>query len=246
MEMATTTKMTETSRAMFETLKGELMNLVVKPGEAVSEAATCERFGVTRPTTRLVFQRLCDLGLLEVKPYKGARATLLDLGVVCQIIFFRTTIETQLVHDFMDSRPDPYTLESMEHNLRLQEICTNSHPVDEKRFFQLDSAFHQFWYDAMHCSSLWDFVQKDLTYWRFRMLDFVGTGKYPDIVGDHVRLFSAIKSGAKDEVRPILGRHLNNGLKRMGYLIQTDYRQYFTHADEASYWSCYNLRFKES
>ena len=233
--------MPDISTTIFEEMKKELITLAVKPGERISEAEICDRFSVTRPSVRAAFQRLQDIGLLEVVPYKGATATLIRLSSVYQMIHLRTAVESWILQDFISSRPSPFVLEELEHNLRIQKLHIGENPVDEKEFFRLDSAMHQFWFEHMRCGEIWNMIQRDINYERFRMLDFVGTLGYRDIVGDHEKLLEIIRTGKKDQVVPILAAHLNAGLARMGNLIREDYQNYFVQ-DEADkdYWVQYN------
>ncbi len=235
--------MADISTTIYEKLKKEIVSLKIKPGEKLSEQEVCERFSVTRPSVRAAFQRLQDVGLLEVVPYKGASTTLISLSQVHQMIHLRIAVESWIIKDFINSDPSPFLLEELEHNLRMQKLHIDSDVVEEKEFFRLDSAMHQFWFDHMKCAAVWDMIQNDLNYERFRMLDFVGTLGYKDIVADHERLFEAIKNKDLDRVIPVLTTHLNAGLKRMGYLIRGDYNSYFV-LDEADnkYWVDYNAR----
>ena len=232
-----------TSINIFEILKKELTNLTIKPGEKLEEAEMCERFSVTRPPIRTVFQRLQDIGLLEVVPYKGATATLISLSSVHQIIHLRTAVEAWIIRDFIASSPSMIDLEEMEHNVRLQKLIYQQPIVDEKEFFRLDSALHQFWFDRMNCSGIWQMIQSDLNYERFRMLDFVGTQGYVNIVKDHEKLLDAIRNSRSEDIVPILSVHLNAGLARMGNLIRNDYKEYFTLDEENNeYWVNYNAK----
>ena len=72
------------------------------------------------------------------------------------------------------------------------------------------------------------------------MLDFVGTLGYKDIVSDHEQLLRIIREGRSEQVIPLLSRHLNAGLARMGNLIREDYRSYFILDEEDhDYWVRY-------
>lgn len=238
--------MAEISTTIFEQLKREIISLEIIPGGKISESDICARFSVTRPPVRTAFQRLQDMGLLEITPYKGARASLISLSSVHQMIFLRSIVETQVIKDFMDLCPSPLELEELEHNIRMQKLLTAGKYVDEKQFFLLDSAMHEFWFDKMRCSMVWKMIQEDIDYERFRMLDFVGTQGYMDSIKDHVRLFQTIKNGDKDQIIPILSSHLNAGLRRMGNLIHTEYKQYFIlDEDDNAYWVGYNKRIEE-
>ena len=235
--------MPDVSTIIFEELKKELVSLTIKPGEKISEADICDRFSVTRPSVRAAFQRLQDVGLLEVVPYKGVTATLISLASVHQMIHLRTAVESWIIRDFIASEPSPFILEELEHNLRMQKLHIQAENVDEKEFYRLDSAMHQYWFEKMRCGEIWNTVQKDINYERFRMLDFVGTQGYQNIVRDHEKLLNMIREGNTEQVVPILSSHLNAGLARMGNLIREDYRNYFVLDEEDNgYWVEYNHR----
>ncbi|MDY5057398.1 MAG: GntR family transcriptional regulator [Bullifex sp.] len=235
--------MADISTLIFEELKREITTLKVIPGGRISEADICERFSVTRPPVRTAFQRLQDIGLLETVPYKGARATLISLSSVHQMIFLRTAVESQIIRDFMSTDPTPFEIEELEHNLRIQKLHINEKEVDEKEFFRLDCEMHQFWFDKMRCSEVWKMIQSDINYERFRMLDFVGTLGYQEIVRSHEKLLDVIKNKEISKITPILSEHLNAGLARMGNLIRTDYKQYFILDDQDNdYWVSYNKK----
>ena len=239
--------MPDVSTIIFEELKKELVSLTIKPGEKINESDVCDRFSVTRPSVRAAFQRLQDVGLLEVVPYKGATATLIRLSSVHQMIHLRTAVESWIIRDFIASNPSPFVLEELEHNLRMQKLHIQAENVDEQEFYRLDSAMHQYWFEKMRCGEIWNTVQKDINYERFRMLDFVGTQGYQNIVRDHEKLLEMIREGDAERVVPILSSHLNAGLARMGNLILEDYRSYFV-LDETDneYWVAYNQKLIQS
>lgn len=233
--------MADIGSTIFDELKKEIVSLKIKPGEAINEADICAHFSVTRPPVRAAFQRLQDLQLLDIKPYRGVNATLISLERVHQMIFLRTAAETWILRDFIDKKPTAMELEELEHNIRKQKIHIASDEIDEKVFFHLDSELHQYWFNKMNCSDVWNMIQSDLNYERFRMLDFVGTLKYNEIVSDHEKLFSAIANGNKGEIVSILSSHLNAGLRRMGNAIKQEYKQYFIYDDKDNdYWVRYN------
>lgn len=238
-------KMADLSTVIFEELKNEIIDLTIKPGDKVLESDICTRFNVTRPVVRSAFQRLDDIGLLEVIPYKVAFATLLDSDYIYQIIYSRTVVEGQILSNFIVSKPSVFDIEELEHNIRKQRLLVEQKEVDEKLFFELDSALHEFWFTRMHCDKLWMQIQSDISYKRFRMLDFVGTLKYPAIVSDHENLLAMIKAGDTSLVVNLLGTHLNNGLKRMGNLMKTEYIKYFIESNNTEYWIEYNKRYSK-
>ncbi len=239
-------KQTDISNNIYNTLKNDIITLAIKPGELIIENDMCNRFSVTRPPIRTAFKRLSDIGLVDIVPYKGVTATLLDLDKIYQIIHMRTILEAQTIIDFINNDPDCFTIEELDHNLRLQKLIIQQEIVNENDFFEKDSQFHKTWFDKTNCNQIWNLIQQQLDeYTRFKMLDFVITLKYSEIVKDHELLLKAIKEKNKDLILPILGCHLNNGLKRMGDLIFTEYKQYFKNTSSTEYWRNYNHKYRK-
>lgn len=229
---------------IFETLKEELLNLTIKPGQEIPESEICARFSVTRPPVRTAMRRLSDIGLVEIKPYYGTYATLLDMDKIYQIIHMRILVEANVIQDYIASKPDAFALEELEHNIRMQNILLEESDVDYKKFYELDNALHSTWFNAEHCGEIWNLIQaQKIEYTRFRMLDFVVTMQFKEMIDDHAKLVDAVKSGNTDAVPSIIGAHLNNGLKRMGNKIFTDYKQYVLPPKDTSYWTDYNSRY---
>ena len=231
--------MADVSTTIFEELKKDIISLVIKPGEKISEAEICESFSVTRPPVRAAFHRLQDVGLIDVIPYRGSRATQLDLDAICQIVYNRSVIETNIIRDYMKMGPSPLEIEDLEHNIRKQKITVSAEKVNSKEFYQLDSELHEFFFRKMRCPYIWNSIQSDIEYVRFRMLDFVGTLKYPDIVHDHEVIIDAIKRQDVDAIPAIIAGHLNNGLRRMRHVSGTEYEKYFLPTRDMGYWKEY-------
>ena len=231
--------MADVSTVIFEELKKDIIHLVIKPGEKIGEGDICNRFSVSRPPVRAAFNRLQDIGLLDVVPYRGACATLLNLDEICQILFSRITLETQVILDYMDTNPTPLEIEDLDHNIRKQQITIANDVVDSQEFYRLDSELHEFWFRRMNCLYLWNRIQSDMGYQRFRMLDFIGTLKYSEIVESHVDIVEAIRRNDRKMLPGIVAKHLIAGLKRMRHVSDEEFRQYFNDPDDLSYWKTY-------
>ena len=66
---------------VFETLKREILDLELKPGQMISENEICERFGVSRTPVREAVRRLQEQGFVISVPYSGTQVTLLNLAI---------------------------------------------------------------------------------------------------------------------------------------------------------------------
>ncbi len=225
---------------IFSTLRQELLDLTIKPGEQIVESHICKRFASSRPPVRNAFQRLQDLGLLEIVPYKGVYASLLDLDYIHQMIHMRTKIEGQVIADFIESNPNPFIIEEIEHNIRKQQILISQPKVDINVFYTLDTDMHRIWFSDRRCSGIWNLIQQqEIHYTRFIMLDFVATQNFKEISWNHQELLQIIKEKQFDQIDPTLGRHLNGGLRRMGKEMLNHYRSFFKPSNDEHYWDAY-------
>jgi DNA-binding GntR family transcriptional regulator len=211
---------------IYSTLKKEILNLTIPPGTAISESEVCGRFSVSRTPVRSVFQRLSDIKLIKIVPYRETRVTLINLHQIKQMIYMRTAIESKVIRDFIDL-DNALLIEKMRYLLRKQMVLLNADftPLD---FYTGDSAFHRVWFSAMDMDFLWQKIQHaQVHYTRFRMLDIVGVRNFNAIVEEHKKLFSIIENKKKDEVEPFLTKHFNGGIRRLGKRIYTEYAGYF-------------------
>jgi DNA-binding GntR family transcriptional regulator len=211
---------------IYSTLKKEILNLTIPPGTAISESEICGRFSVSRTPVRSVFQRLSDIRLIKIVPYKETRVTLINLHQIRQMIYMRTAIESKVVRDFIDLN-DTLFMEKLRYFLRKQKVLLSAEFTPQD-FYNEDSAFHRIWFSAMDMDFLWRKIQHaQVHYTRFRMLDIVGVRDFGAIVKEHEKLFSIIENKRKDEVEPFLTKHFNGGIRRLGKRMYTEYAGYF-------------------
>jgi DNA-binding GntR family transcriptional regulator len=96
-------------------------------------------------------------------------------------------------------------------------------------FYELDSQFHEIWFAATRKNYLWECIQKsDCHYTRFRMLDITEIKNFGQIVNEHEVLLKALENGDIAAIRPLMQQHLFGGVKRLGSLIFTELKDYFT------------------
>lgn len=221
------------SEHMYQVLKNEILTLVIKPGEPMSENELCKRFGVSRTPVRSALQRLRDAGLVTIVPYKGTTASLLNFEEIRQLIYMRVAVETMVLRDFIDR----YTLADLErvrYAIRKQAVLLQGEHTSEQ-FYALDSQMHAIWFNAIGMNGLWRAIQKAQTnYTRFRMLDIVAVQQFGDIVAEHETLFGILERRAKDEVEPFVRSHLNGGIERLGNKLDNELADYFISSDHTN------------
>lgn len=216
------------SRDIFRILEHEILTLKIKPGTLLSENALCVRFGVSRSPIRSVLQELRLCGLVTVTPYKGTQVTLMDFDIVSQIIYQRIAVETFVLEDFIKAH-NPLDLEKIRHILSSQRKLLESKDFDASQFYDLDSQLHEIWFTATRKVYLWESIQRsDCHYTRFRMLDIVEIKNFGQIVKEHEAILAALEKGDTASIRPLMQKHLFGGVTRLGSLIFTELKDYFT------------------
>lgn len=217
------------SREIFQTLESEILNLVLKPGEPLSENVLCERFGVSRSPIRSVLQELRLCGLVTVEPYHGTYVTRMDLDIINQLIYQRMAVETFVLEDFC-LHADELELQRLRFLNREMLRLAGRQELDAGAFYKLDGQFHEIWFASVHKSYLWACIQQsDRHYTRFRMLDIVhfGSMSCEEITQEHQLLIEAVERQDAAAFRPILKKHLFGGITRLGGLLLGELQDYF-------------------
>jgi DNA-binding GntR family transcriptional regulator len=82
---------------VYERLRESLIDLTFTPGEPLREAALVERFGVSKTPIREALVRLEREGLVEIAPYRGARARTYNQADLREFYEVREILETECV-----------------------------------------------------------------------------------------------------------------------------------------------------
>ena len=82
---------------VYERLRESLIDLTFTPGEPLREAALVARFGVSKTPIREALVRLEREGLVEIAPYRGARARTYNQADLREFYELREILETECV-----------------------------------------------------------------------------------------------------------------------------------------------------
>lgn len=219
------------SESIYRELKKDILDLTLKPGETCSENQLCARFSVSRTPIRTALQRLQAEGLMRVIPYKGSVVTLLDFDEIRQNIYMRTAIESAVLRDFLPLCT-PLLEEKIRYQIRKQSVLITESFLPQQ-FYNMDSAMHEIWFRVTGKMLLWQMIQKAQTgYTRFRMLDIVEERNFMEIIEEHEALFGLIRHKNTAGIEPLMKKHLNGGINRLGKRMETEFADYFMKTDE--------------
>lgn len=217
---------------VYESLKSDILDLRLKPGQLLRETEICEKFGVSRTPVRDAIRLLQEQGFVRTIPYQGVCVTLLSLNYIKQMIYMRVAVETSVLRDYAHTATD-MSLEDVRYLIRKQEALLLEPGFTPEQFYRLDARMHAVWFEATKRTVLWDTLQKqDLYYTRFRMLDFTTETDFSRIIKEHKELLSHIEAKNTRGIEQSLKDHLYYSMKRMRHQIDVEYREYFEEEPE--------------
>jgi DNA-binding GntR family transcriptional regulator len=228
----------DTATDIYKTLRREILDLTIVPGQSVSEPALCERFNASRTPVRDAMKRLSTAGLITVVPYKGAYATLLNLDEIKQYVYMRNVLEYAVIVEFMNS-VTPEELENLRYRLRLQKVMLSEHAKNKssnaefiEKFYSADSTFHKIWFISCKKELLWKVIKtSQVQYRRYRTLDMVSMTTFESIVDEHEKIFEFIKNKEKESLKKLLENHLCGGISRLAHRITSEFADYFINCE---------------
>lgn len=221
-----TGKNKDVSTQIYVTLRHEILNMTIKPGEEILESDMCSRFNASRTPVREAFQHLKSSGLLTTIPYKGSCASLLNYDEIQQVIYMRCLVEAAVIVDFIDNST-PYEIEELRYRLNLQRILLEN-DFDSFKFYEVDNAFHAIWFMHQKKGLLWQIIQKSqLQYSRFKMVDLNFKKNCVEIYEEHCKLFELIEKKDRANASCQIKKHLQGGVNRIGERLQKEYASYF-------------------
>ncbi|MEG0763952.1 MAG: GntR family transcriptional regulator [Oscillospiraceae bacterium] len=226
----TTNLQNSSSEAIYRTLKSEILDLVIKPGQSLGENELCARFNVSRTPVRSVLARLRDGGLVNIIPYKGTFVTLLNYDDITQLIYMRVAVESMVLRDFV-SIATPIIIEKLRYIIRKQKVLLETE-FELQRFYDLDSQLHEVWFHTTKKDKLWKAIQRaQVNYSRFRMLDIMAAQSFPEIIQEHEAMFDMIERKDIPALQKAIEHHLYGGIRRLDGRIDAEFADYFQKGD---------------
>ncbi|MEG0068607.1 MAG: GntR family transcriptional regulator [Cetobacterium sp.] len=219
------TKKTNTELIAKE-IEEKILNLEYKPGQIITECEISNKYNISRTPCRDIFQKLKSIGLIDSIPFKSNFISLLDFDIIKQSIFMRTTLEKEVIKNFVQIAT-PKDLIDLEYNLQLQNLLIKDQ-FNPEEFYKLDCEFHKIWFNTTNNLFIWEQIDKaQAQYKRFRMLDIVEVQNFEAIVEDHKLLISFIKNKDLVNIENHITSHLNSGIKRLQAKISSELSLYF-------------------
>ncbi|MFM0737793.1 GntR family transcriptional regulator [Paraburkholderia xenovorans] len=196
----------------YKAIKNLLLSGELGPGEALSERALSERFGVSRTPVREAIRTLANDGLLEIVPMRGTFVRQLSVDDLREIHELRLAFEGMAAW-LAAQRGVPPALRDCADRLRAMSAPHANIDVDEAQ--QIGWQFHEAMFAAAGNARLLDMyhalrVQSGLALQRIPNYDVKRTR---EAVCEHLAIFEAIAAGRPDDAQRAVWDHLNHAMQ---------------------------------
>lgn len=186
-------------------LKENIINLELKPGSMISEQDIANELNLSRTPVHEALQELSTTKIIQILPQRGSYVSLIDLSLVDEAIFMRSTIEIA-VAELACEKASEQDLMNMEENLNLQNFFLEKQNIE--KLFALDDSFHKNLYKITNKLQCYHMIKTmNIHLDRIRELHLQSTNP-SSVVDEHKQIFSALKNKDKNRVKNLLNEHL--------------------------------------
>ena len=201
------TSTSSTKEYIYKTLKKNIIEIKLKPGENITEKGIAETFGVSRTPVREAFIKLTQEGLLEVYPQRGTQVSLIDLDRVEEARFTRENLEKAVIKIACQEFPSNLLFE-LRSNLNAQNFCAKE--KNYLRLFYLDEEFHRIIFEGCNKERIWFLInQISLDFNRTRILKLSSNFSLDKILLQHQKIVKAIMESRPIDGEKTIEEHLN-------------------------------------
>jgi len=141
----------------YTNLKENIIYFNLRPGEQINESAIANKFEISRTPVRTALAKLVLDGLVTVYPQKGSFVSKINLKLIREYLFTRSSLEYAVMQIAMTEFPKEQ-LEKLEENLNLQKKALKQKNIHD--ILTLDSDMHKIIYEGCGYGSVWDSVRR--------------------------------------------------------------------------------------
>lgn len=191
---------------LFSALRRGIVELMLKPGEALSEAEIAARFGVSRQPVREAFIKLSEAGLVEIRPSRGTYVLKISARELANARFVREAIECDIARQAarLATSVDIARLRAM-----IEQQREASKNEDYRSFNDSDEEFHRAISDIVDCDYAWRIVESARVQTdRVRFLSLSAASPIPLLIRQHEAIVEHMAAGNSQETESAMRRHL--------------------------------------
>ncbi|SFB88946.1 GntR family transcriptional regulator [Massilia yuzhufengensis] len=201
---------------VYEYLREEIVNLVLKPGAVLSRSELAAHFRLSVTPIRDALTRLEEEGLVDIYPQHATRVRGISIDSARQTHFLRLSVELEIVRTLAASH-DAALDAALASLVQQQKAALKAR--DMGAFSRADHAFHRQLYSAAEVEDLWRLMRgRSGNMDRLRRLHLPLTNKAASILKDHADIAAAIAASDAPRAEAALRRHLSGTMSELDAL----------------------------
>ncbi|MGY3451022.1 GntR family transcriptional regulator [Bradyrhizobium sp. USDA 4353] len=209
---------------IYADLRAELVSLIRKPGEPISEAQIATAYGVSRTPVREAILKLSDEGLVEIFPQSGIFVSRIPVAALPETIIIRKSLEETTTRMAAERATSSQILNLHATIERQREACAAQ---DREAFHQADEMFHAGIAEVAGYPGIWRLIQQVKVHVdRYRRLTLPQIGRMSEVIAEHEPILKGIEQRDPDRARAAMAGHLERLLDDISE-IQTLNPEYF-------------------
>ena len=204
-------------------IRENIVNLELAPGTMLSEQDIANELNLSRTPVHEAMQELSSTKIIEILPQRGSLVSLIDMALVDEAIFVRSTIECAIT-EMACQKATEKDIQELEENVTLQQFYYEKKNLD--KIMELDNAFHEIMYritNKMQCHFMVRLIS--IHYDRIRELHLHSFN--PErIINEHKAILEAFKNKDSKAAKEAITKHLSREHTQEDE-IKKKYPQYF-------------------
>ncbi len=205
---------------LFENLRAAIVEMRLKPGEALSEKDISLRYGVSRQPVREAFIKLSEAGLLEIRPSRGTYVRKISVREVADARFVREAIECSLVRHAAISATDEH-IRQLRVLIDEQEAAARND--DFASFNRSDDAFHRAIASIVNCNYARRTVEGARNQIdRVRFLSLDKATPLSRLIQQHREIAASIEARDQDRAERAMQTHLREVLLALPHIARAN------------------------
>lgn len=198
---------------VFSRLEEEILSGELTRGTALGEIAISKRLGVSRTPVRGALHRLCEEGLVEILPNRGATVLGINIDDLVDIYNIRERLEG-LASALAAKRATAEEISRLTEAVELADFYISKN--DTEHIKELDTVFHSIIYSASgsrFLSRTLSELHRKIKSYRKRSLSV--PGRLEKTADEHREILEAIKRGDAEEADRLTSSHIKCALNNM-------------------------------
>lgn len=199
--------MNSVQEKVYQSLRKDIMQLVLKPGTVMSAQDVSIRLKVSRTPVREAFIRLSNEGLVDVAAQKSTTVSRIDMKRVEQERFVRETLEVANLKLVMRHITPAMIASLREDIIQQTEALARRDYMD---FMQQDNKFHQTFFEISGRTLCGEIIQEMSGHYdRIRLITTWSSELPQGAIQQHREMLNFLEAADLEGATQLLSRHLH-------------------------------------